>query len=141
MNHSNEFLLWLIVLPLLLLLSFAVHAETLRCKTELKRLCDSAQVCTKTSNIHPAVEYVVDLRNEANTARISKLVGGKIVSRWKAELTPGDDRARHNYAEIKGGSNMFSLSKSFNTFSYHFTDLVGKASWEQNEVGICSTAE
>jgi hypothetical protein len=121
-----------------MILPVAVYAGTVRCTTELKRMCDSAQVCTKTANIHPAIEYVIDLPDEPRTARIAKMVGGRRVASWKAELVSDGDSSRHEYSMPKDATNTFSLSKSFTTFSCKFTSVIGKTSWEQNEVGICS---
>jgi hypothetical protein len=139
MDKYSDTLLWLI-LPLLAILPFAVYAETVRCTTELKRLCDNAQVCTTTSSIQPAVEYLIDLPGTPSAAKIAKLIGGKKVASWKSDLTSRDGDARHEYSMGNDESNKFTLSKSFKTFSYTFTTVIGKSRWEQNELGICSVA-
>jgi hypothetical protein len=137
MDKYADILLWLI-LPLLTLLPFAVCAETVRCTTELKRLCDNAQVCTTTSSIQPAVAYLIDLPGKPSAATIAKLIGGKKVASWKSDLTSSDGDAQHEYSLRNVESNRFTLSKSFKTFSYTFTTMIGKSGWEQNELGICS---
>jgi hypothetical protein len=139
MDKYADILLWLI-LPLLAILPFAVYAETVRCTTELKRLCDNAQVCTTTSRIEPAVEYLIDLPVKPSTAKIAKLIGGKKVASWKSDLTSSDGDSQHEYSMRNDDSNRFTLSESFKTFSYRFTALIGKSGWEQNELGICSVA-
>jgi hypothetical protein len=137
MDKYADILLWLI-LPLLTVLPFAVYAETVRCTTELRRLCDNAQVCTTTSSIQPAVEYLIDLPGKRSAARIAKLIGGKKVASWRSDLTSGDGDARHEYSMDNDESNRFTLSKSFKTFSHTFTTMTRESGWEQNELGICS---
>ena len=137
MDKYADILLWLI-LPLLTIFPFAVYAETVRCTTELTRLCDNAQVCTTTSSIHPAVEYLIDLPGNPGTAKIVKLVGGKKVASWKSDVTSSERDSRHEYSVRNDDSSRFTLSESFKTFSYKFTTVVGKSGWEQNELGICS---
>ena len=139
MDKYSDTLLWLI-LPLLAILPFAVYAETVRCTTELKRLCDNAQVCTTTSSIQPAVEYLIDLPGKPSAAKIAKLIGGKKVGSWRSDLTSSDGDARHEYSMGNDESKKFTLSKSFKTFSYTFTTVIDKSRWEQNELGICSVA-
>jgi hypothetical protein len=137
MDKYSDVMLWLI-LPLLTILPFAVYAETVRCTTELKRICDSAQACTTTSSIHPVVEYLIDLPNKPGSAKIVKLVGGKKVASWKPGLTSGEDDSRHEYSVSNDDSGKFTLSESFKTFSYKFVTVIGNSGWEQNELGICS---
>ena len=139
MDKYADILLWLI-LPLLTILPLAVYAETVRCTTELKRSCDNAQVCTTTSVMHPAVEYLLDLSDKPSTAKIVKLIGGKKVASWKSDLTSGEGDSRHEYSTPNDDSNRFTLSKSFKTFSYEFTTVIDKSAWGQKEVGICSVA-
>ena len=138
MEKSADILIWL-VLPLLLLLPFAVHAETVRCKTELRRLCDSAQVCTRTTEIHPSIEYIVDLKEDRSSARITKIVGGKRMANWKAMNASTPTSADHQYAAPEAKNGRFSLSKNFVTFSYSVAQRIGKDVGEANEVGLCLT--
>ena len=139
MDKYADVLLWLI-LPLLTMLPFAVYAETVRCTTELKHLCDGTQTCTTTSSIHPAVEYLIDLPNKPGTAKIVKLVAGKKVASWKSDLTSGEGDSRHEFSMPSDDSNRFTLTTGFRTFSYKFTTVIGESGWEQNELGICSVA-
>lgn len=138
MEKSADILIWLI-LPLLLLLPLAVHAETVRCKTELRRLCDSVQVCTRTTEIHPSIEYIIDLKEDRSSARITKLVGGKRMANWKALNAPTPTSTDHEYAAPKERNGRFSLSKNFVTFSYSVAERIGKDAGQANEVGLCLT--
>lgn len=137
MEKSADLLLWLIV-PLLLVLPFAVRAETVRCMTELRRLCDSAQVCTRTTEIQPAVQYIVDLNDDRSSARITKTVDGKRVSNWKATETFNASSSGHEYSTPKDTSSRFSLSQSLATFSYSIATHIGNEIGEASEVGLCS---
>lgn len=137
MEKSADLLLWLIV-PLLLMLRFAVRAETVRCMTELRRLCDSTQVCTKTTEIHPAVQYIVDLNEDRSSARITKTVSGKSVGNWKATETSNASSSIHEYSTTKDTSSRFSLSESLTTFSYRVATHIGNEIGEASEVGLCS---
>ena len=139
MDKYAALLLWLL-LPLLLLLPFAVYAKTVRCTTELKRLCDSAQACTTSSSIYPAVEYLIDLPDTPGTAKLVKLVGGKKVASWKPVLASGEGDSRHEYSLRNDGSDRFTLSERLHTFSYKFATVIGNSEWQQNELGICSSA-
>lgn len=137
MDKFPDIFLW-IILPLLLILPLAVYAQTVHCATELRRICDPSQACTSTSDILPAVEYFIDLRNEHNTVRIAKNIGGKRVESWKAGSASEADSMKNVYPTLTDPRATFSLSKSFNTFSYEFPILVGGVRWEQREVGTCS---
>jgi hypothetical protein len=136
MEKSADILFWLI-LPLLLILPFAAHAQTVHCKTELRRLCDSAQVCTRTTEIQPAVQYIVELREDKSSARITKTVDGKKVANWKAVRISGSSSSNYEYSPLKDGSSRFSLSESLVTFSYSVAARVGKELGESKEVGLC----
>ncbi len=59
---------------------------------------------------------------------------------WKSDLTSSDGDSQHEYSMHNDDSNKFTLSKSFKTFSYRFTTVIGKSGWEHNELGICSVA-
>ena len=137
MDKFPDLVLW-VILPLLLFLPMVVHAETVRCATELKRVCDPSQACTATPDVFPATEYFIDLQSEQTTVRIAKKVGGKRVTNWKAGLSSDADGAGNVYAMLTDSTNRFSLSKSLNTFSYRFPIVIGNARWEQHEVGTCS---
>lgn len=137
MEKSADILIWLI-LPLLLILSFAVHAETVRCKTEVRRLCDSAQVCKRTVEIQPAVQYIVGLKEDKSSASITKTVDGKRIANWKASKIFGTSGSNHEYSKPKDMSSRFSLSESLTTFSYTVAIPIGKEIGESNEVGLCS---
>lgn len=101
-------------------------------------MCDPSQACTSTSDIRPAVDYLIDLRNEQETVRIAKNIGGKRAASWKADATPDADGMKNVYAVSTNPVATFSLSKSLNTFSYAFPVMIGNARWEQHEVGTCS---
>jgi hypothetical protein len=137
MDKFPGIFLWLI-LPLLMILPLAVYAQTVHCATELRRVCDPSQACTSTADILPAIEYFIDLRNEQSTVRIAKNIGGKRVASWKAGSVPDADSMKNVYSLRTDPAATFSLSKSFNTFSYEFPILVGTAHWKQHEVGTCS---
>jgi hypothetical protein len=137
MDKFPDIFLW-IILPLALILPLAVYAQTVHCATELRRVCDPSQACTSTSDILPAVEYFIDLRNEQNTVRIVKNIGGKRVESWKAGSASEADSTKNVYLMLTDPRATFSLSKSFNTFSYEFPILVRGVRWEQREVGTCS---
>lgn len=137
MDKFPDIFLW-VVLPMLLILPVAVYAETVRCVTELSRVCDPSQACTSSSDVLPATEYFIELRHDQSTARIAKKVGGKRVGSWKAGFTPDADGTRPVYSMQTDPGKTFSLSESFNTFSYRFPILVGGARWEQYELGTCS---
>jgi hypothetical protein len=134
MDKSADFLLPLLLL-LLTIVPFAVHAKTIRCTTELKRLCDRAEVCTTTSSIQPAVEYLIHVSDKPGTAKIVRRIGGKKVASWESDLIPSEGDPRHGYS-VGNDSNRFTLSESFKTFSYRFA--TGKGGGEQNELGTCS---
>lgn len=136
-DKFSDIFLW-VILPLLMILPIAVYAETVRCATELSRVCDPSQQCTSSSDLGPAIEYFIELRNEQSTARIAKKVGGKKVASWKASVTANADGTRLDYSMQTDPGNTFSLSESFNTFSYRFPILVGGVRWEQYELGTCS---
>jgi hypothetical protein len=137
MDKFPDIFLW-IILPLVLILPLAVYAQTVHCATELRRVCDPTQACTSTSDILPAVDYFIDLRSEQNTVRIAKNIGGKRVESWKAGSASEADSMKNVYPMLADPRATFSLSKSFNTFSYEFPILVGGVRWEQREVGTCS---
>lgn len=137
MEKFPDIFLW-VILPLLMILPIAVYAETVRCATELSRVCDPSQACTSNSDLVPAIEYFIELRNDQSTARIAKKVGGKRVASWKAGFTPDADGTRLVYSVQTDPSNTFSLSESFNTFSHRFPILVGGVHWERYELGTCS---
>lgn len=137
MDKFSDIILW-VILPLLLILPIAVYAETVRCATELKRLCDPSQACTATPDILPAIEYFIDLQNEQSMVKIARKVGGKRVTSWKAGFTSGADGVSNVYSMLTDSTHTFALSKSFNTFSYKFPIVIGGARWEQHEVGTCS---
>lgn len=137
MENSADILFWLIP-PLLLILPFAVHAETVHCKTELRRMCDSAQVCTRTAGIQPVVQYIVDLKEDRSSARITKIVDGKHIANWKASKIFSASSSNHEYSTSKDMSSRFSLSRSLTTFSYTIATRIGKETGDSNEVGLCS---
>ena len=137
MDKFPDIFLW-IILPLLLLLPLAVYAQTVHCTAELRRVCDPSQACTSTSDMLPATEYFIDFRNEQNTVRIAKNIGGRKVASWKAGSAADGDGVDNVYLTPADPGARFSLSKSFNTFSYEFPILVGGVRWEQREVGTCS---
>jgi hypothetical protein len=137
MDKFPDIFLW-VILPLLVILPIAVCAQTVHCATELRRLCDPLQACTSTSDILPAIDYFIDLRNEQSTVRIAKNVGGKRVANWKAGSVPDADEMKTVYSMVADPAATFSLSKTFTTFSYQFPVVVGTARWEQHEVGTCS---
>jgi hypothetical protein len=138
MEKSADILFWLIV-PLLLILPFAVHAETVRCKTELRRLCDSAQVCTRTTDIQPAVQYIVELKKDMNAALITKTENGRRIASWRATRPSGASDSNLEYSTSKDKDGHFSLSDSLVTFSYRVAARIGKEVGESTEVGLCVT--
>lgn len=137
MDKFPDIFLW-VILPLLLILPIAVYAETVRCATEVSRVCDPSQACTSRPDVLPTTEYSIELRNDQSTARIVKKVGGKRVASWKGAFASDADGSRLVYAMQSDPSNTFSLSESFNTFSHRFPILVGGVRWEQYELGTCS---
>lgn len=137
MDKFPDIFLWL-VLPLLLILPIAVYAETVRCATELSRLCDPSQACTSNTTILPAIEYFIELRSEQGTAKIAKKVGGKRMASWKADFASDADATEQVYSMHAGPDNTFNLSKSLNTFSYTFPTQMGNVRWERHELGTCS---
>lgn len=137
MEKFPDIFLW-VVLPMLLILPAAVYAETVRCATELSRVCDPSQACTSSSDVLPSTEYFIELRHDQSTARIAKKVGGKRVASWKSSYTPDAEGARVVYSMQTDPGKTFSLSESFNTFSYRFPVLVGGARLEKYELGTCS---
>lgn len=138
MEKSTDILLWL-VLPLLVIFPYAVHAETVRCKTELRRLCDSALICTRTTEIQPAVEYIVNLNGDRKSARITKTIDGKKAASWHGTPTPSAPGGNLEFSSFKDKNGRFSLSDSLVTFSYRVATSVGKGIGEATEVGICMT--
>lgn len=141
-NHSfmekfPDIFLW-VVLPLVLILPIAVYAKTVRCATELSRICDLSQACTSNTTILPAVEYFIDLRHEQGTATIAKKVGGKRMASWEVNFAFDADGTGQTYSMQTGPNQIFNLSKSLNTFSYAFPAQIGNVHWEQRELGTCS---
>lgn len=137
MDKFPDIFIW-IILPLLLILPLAVYAQTVHCATELRRMCDPSQACTSTSDIQPAVDYLIDLGNEPGTVRIAKNIGGKKAASWKADAASDADSMKKIYSVPTDPAATFSLSRSLNTFSHAFPVMVGNARWEQHEVGTCS---
>lgn len=140
MEKTADILLWLIV-PLLLILPFAAHAETMRvrCKTELRRLCDGTQVCTRSTQIQPAVQYIVELKEDMSAARITKTEDGRRIASWQATRTSGNPDSNVEYLTPKNKNGRFSLSDSLVTFSYRVATRIGKDLGESTEVGLCAT--
>jgi hypothetical protein len=137
MDKFPDIFLW-VVLPLLLILPTAVYAETVRCATELSRICDPSQACTSNTTILPAIEYFIELRNEQGTATIAKKVGGKKMASWKADFASDADSMGQAYSMQTGPDNTFNLSRSLNTFSFRFPVQIGIVRWERHELGTCS---
>jgi hypothetical protein len=137
MDKFSDIFLW-VVLPLLLILPIAVTAGTVRCATELSRLCDPSQACTSNATILPAIEYFIEIGNEPGTATIAKQVGGKKAAQWKADFASDADGTEQAYSMQTGADNTFTLSRSLNTFSHTFPVQIGKARWERRELGTCS---
>jgi hypothetical protein len=138
MEKSTDILIWL-VLPLLVILPFAVHAETVRCKTELRRLCDSALVCTRTTEINPAVEYIVGLNGDRKSARITKTIDGQKAASWHGTQTLSAPDGNLEFSSFKDKNGRFSLSDSLVTFSYRVATRIGKDIGEATELGVCLT--
>lgn len=136
MEKSTDILLWL-VLALLMIFPFAVHAETVRCKTQLRRLCDSALICTRTTEIQPVVEYIVDLKGDRKSARITKTIDGKRTASWHGTRKSSAPLANLEFSSFKEKNGRFSLSDSLVTFSYRVATRIGKDIGEATEVGIC----
>jgi len=139
MDKFPDIFLW-VVLPLLLMLPIVVYAETVRCATELSRICDPSQACTSNTTILPAIEYFIDLRHEQGTATIAKRVGGKKLASWKADFASDANSTGQAYSMQTGPDNTFSLSRSLNTFSYAFPVQIGNVHWERRELGTCALA-
>jgi hypothetical protein len=137
MDKFPDIFLW-VVLPLLLILPVAAYAETVRCATELSRICDPSQACTSNTTILPAIEYFIELRHGQGTATIAKKVGGKRMASWKATFASDADSTEQAYSMQTGPGSTFNLSRSLNTFSYTFLVQIGNVRSERRELGTCS---
>jgi len=138
MDKFPDIFLWFVLPLLLLILPTAVYAATVRCTTELSRICDPSQACTSNTTILPAIEYFIELRNEQATATIAKKVGGKRMANWKANVASDADSTGQAYSMQTSPDNTFTLSRSLNTFSYTVLVQVGNVRWERRELGTCS---
>jgi hypothetical protein len=132
-------LLLLMLFPLMLMLPLIAHAETLHCKTELLRLCDVNQSCTRTTALDPVPLYEVDLSRDMRSASIRKFLGSKRAASWRVRLDAEDEQNRY-YIKRGDASSRLALSRSMSTFSYESVFLQDKKPMVQKEIGLCSNS-
>lgn len=131
--------LLLLAFVLLLLLPFALRAETLRCKAEVRKLCDLALSCESPAAPGPSTEYLIELPRDMNTVKAVQIVAGRKSRTWSGHLDPDTDKSDGlRYLGHKESAERLTLSKSMATFIFLSATTIGREPVTQKEVGLCS---
>jgi hypothetical protein len=131
--------LLLLASVLLLLLPLALHAETLRCKAEVRKLCDLELSCESPAAPGPLTEYLIELPRDMNTVKAIQIVAGKKVRTWSGHLDTETESAEGlRYVGRNGSAERLTLSRSMATFIFLSATKTDREPVTQKEVGLCS---